>query len=125
MKKAAAIFSLFCGVMMLIVWGVLLGAGNVPELKTTPLEAGFLLAAEFLTASSLILGGFGVLSAKTWGAHMDIAALGMLLYCTVYSVGVFSQASNVAAAGFFVVIAILAAVFSASFIVRSKEGRFS
>ncbi len=125
MRKAAAIFSLFCGVMMLIVWGGLLGAGNVPELNSTPLEAGFLLAAELLTASSLIAGGFGLLSGKMWGVQMDTTALGMLLYCTVYSVGVFSQASNLPAAGFFVVIAILAAVFSASFIVRSKEGRFS
>ncbi len=125
MRKAAAIFSLLCGAMMLIVWGSLLGTGNVPELKTTPLEAGFLLAAELLTAVSLILGGFGLLSGHTWGVHMDVAALGMLLYCTVYSVGVFSQAGNTPAAGFFVVTAILAAVFSASFIVRFKEGRFS
>ena len=39
MRKAAAVFSLFCGVAMLIVWRTLLGTGNVPELKTTPLTS--------------------------------------------------------------------------------------
>ncbi len=83
MRKAAAIFSLFCGAAMLITWGTLLGTGRVPELNTTPLEAGFLLAAEFLTAFTLILGGFGLLSGRVWGFNTDVAGLGMLLYCTV------------------------------------------
>jgi hypothetical protein len=125
MRKAAAIFSLFCGLAMLMTWGILLGTGRVPELETTPLEAGFLLAAEFLTAFSLLLGGFGLLSGRSWGFNMDLAALGMLLYCTVYSVGVFSQGRNMPATGFFVVIALLAGLFSASFIVASREGRSS
>ncbi len=123
MRKASAVFSLCCGVMMLIVWGVLLGTGTVPELKTTPMEAGFLLAAEFLTASSLILGAFALLSGKVWGSNMDLAALGMLLYCTVYSVGVFGQAGNLPAAGFFVVVVLLAASFLANLIVVSRKGQ--
>ena len=41
MRKTAAIFSLFCGAVIIIVWGTLLGIGNVSELKISPLEAGF------------------------------------------------------------------------------------
>jgi hypothetical protein len=102
---------------------ILLGTGNVPELKTTPLEAGFLLAAECLTACSLMLGGLGVLAAKSWGSPVELAALGMLMYCTVYSVGVFGQAGNLPATGFFVVITSLSAVFAIDLIVTFKEGR--
>lgn len=122
MEKAASIFSLFCGTAMFAVWGVLLSTGKVPELHTSPLLAAALLAAEFLTALALVLGGFGLLTAKPWGFRADLAALGMLLYCAVYSIGVFGQPGNVPAAGFFVVIATLATVFAASFILESVQG---
>lgn len=49
MRKAAAIFPLFCGAAMLITWGTLLGTGRVPELNTTPLEAVF--AASFVAGA--------------------------------------------------------------------------
>jgi len=122
MRKAVSIFSLFCGISMLAVWGILLATGQVVELRTSPLEAAFLLGAEFLTAVALILGGFGLLARKTWGLRMDLAALGMLLYCAVYSTGVFGQAGNTPAAGFFIVIAALAALFSANFVLETLKG---
>lgn len=122
MKKAASIFSLFCGVAMLIVWGSLLVTGQVVDLQTKPFETVFLLAAEFLTAISLIIAGFGMLTEKKWGLRADLAALGMLLYCTVFSIGVFGQARNIPAAGFFIVIVILAAIFSTVFIIESAKG---
>lgn len=122
MIKTASIFSLFCGIAMLVVWGILLGTGQVVELRTIPFEEGFLLGAEFLTAVSLILGAFGLLTGKSWGLRADLAALGMLLYCTVYSTGVFGQAGNTPAAIFFSAIAALAFVFSARFILGSVKG---
>jgi hypothetical protein len=122
MKKAAAIFSLFCGSAMLVVWGILLTTGQVVELQTTPLEASFLLGAEFLTATALLIGGLGLLTEKGWGLRADLAALGMLLYCAVYSIGVFGQSGDTPAAVFFVVITTLAAVFSSRFILDSVRG---
>ncbi len=121
MRKAASIFSLVCGVMMLLVWGVLLSTGNAPELRTKPLEAVFLLAAEFLTAASLIVGGWGSLSHRSWSFTMQLVALGMLLYCAVFSVGVVGQQDNLPATGFFVVVATLTAIFSGNFIGESKK----
>ena len=122
MIKTASFFSLFCGITMLAVWGILLATGQFLELRSKPFEARFLLGAEFLTAASLILGGFGLLRKKSWGLRMDLAALGMLLYCTIYSIGVFGQADNLPAASFFVVIAALAVVFSAKFVFESAIG---
>ena len=95
MKKAASIFSLFCGVSMFVVWGILLVTGRVVELRTEPFGTIFLLGAEFLTSISLLIGGFGLLSSKSWGLRTDLAALGMLLYCTVFSIGVFGQQGNI------------------------------
>ena len=122
MKNAASIFSLFCGIAMLIVWAILLGTGNVTELQTSPFQVTLLLVAEFLTAVSLILGRFGLLMGKRWGLRTDLAALGMLLYCTVFSIGVFGQASNIPAASFFGVTAFLTAVLLSRFILESMRG---
>jgi hypothetical protein len=119
MKKAASIFSLFCGISMFVVWGILLATGQVVELQTSPFGTIFLLAAEFLTAISLLIGGLGLLTDKNWGLRADLTALGMLLYCTVFSIGVFGQQGNVPATSFFVVIATLATVFSAKFVLES------
>jgi hypothetical protein len=122
MVITASTFSLFCGIAMLVVWGILLAKGQFVDLRSRPYEDGFLLGAEFLTAFSLILGGFGVMMGKKWGLSADLAALGMLLYCTVYSTGVFRQAGNAPAAGFFIIVAILAAIFSVIFILESTKG---
>jgi hypothetical protein len=122
MKKAASIYSLFCGVCMLAVWGILLASGQVVELQTEPFGTIFLLGAEFLTAFSLLIGGVGLLTGRSWGLRADLAALGMLLYCTVFSVGVFGQQGNLPATGFFVVIATMTAIFSTMFILESAKG---
>lgn len=122
MKKAASIFSLFCGVGMFTVWGILLATGQVVELHTQPFGTIFLLGAEFLTAISLLVGGSGLLIGKNWGLRADLAALSMLLYCTVFSIGVFGQQGNIPATSFFVVIAALAAIFSTMFILESVKG---
>ncbi len=121
MTKASSIFSLFCGVAMLATWGVLLATGQVPELKTAPFETSFLLAAEFITAISLLLGGFGLLAGKNWGLTAEQIALGMLIYCTLFSTGAFSQVGNFPAAVFFAVIATLAAIFSVKFVYQSTR----
>jgi len=122
MKKAPSIFSLFCGLAMLATWGFLLAAGQVIELQTSPIATGFLLAAEFLTALALLLGGIGLLTGQSWGLRADLAALGMLLYCTVFSIGVFGQQGNIPATGFFCVIAALAAYFSTKIVLESRSG---
>ncbi len=84
----------------------------MPELRTAPIGTGFLLAAEFLTAGALLLSGLGLLAHQGWGTRVAAIALGMLLYCSIYSVGVFGQAGNRPATIFFGVIALLTLLFS-------------
>ena len=64
------------------------------------------------------MGGFTLLARKNWGLQIDLTALGMLLYCVVFSTGVFGQAGDAPAAIFFAVIAVLAAGFATIFILR-------
>lgn len=107
---------------MLMVWGILLTTGQVVDLRTSPFQAAFLLGAELLTAVVLILGGYGLLTGKNWGLRANLAALGMLLYCAVFSIDVIGQAGNIPPAIFFGVIAALAAAFSGTFIIESTKG---
>ena len=61
--------------------------GNVPELQTEPIWIAFHLAGEFTTAALLIAGGCGLLTLRTWGYHVFLLALGMLLYTIIVSPG--------------------------------------
>jgi hypothetical protein len=95
---------------MLIVWGILLVTGQEAEVSAGA-AALFLLAAEFLTALSLIIGGYGQLTRHSWGLRAVLVALGMLLYCVVYSIGVFAGRGIAPAVAWFVFVTLAAAFF--------------
>jgi hypothetical protein len=69
MTKASAIFAILMGVLMLIVWGILIVTGQEAEVSAGTPSALFLLAAEFLTALSLIISGYG-LHWRRWGCAL-------------------------------------------------------
>ena len=110
MTKAIAIFSILMGFAQMATWAVLFSLGKVPEIVTQPFGTWLLLVAEFLTGLTLVFGGYALLIRRTWGLHLELAALGMLLYCTIYSTGVFGQLGNIPAAAFFAFVALLAAL---------------
>ena len=114
--KTAAVFSILMGALMLATWGVLLLIGQVPELFTEPFKTSLLLTAEFLTAFSLIGGGYGLLSNRRWGLTATLVALGMLLYCVIFSVGVFAQQGILPAAAWFIFVALATLFFVSSFV---------
>ena len=112
MTKAAAIFAILMGVLMLIVWSILLVTGQEPAASTGAPSALALLAAEFLTAFSLIIGGYGLFTRRQWGLHAALVALGMLLYCVVFSIGVFAERGVAPAVAWFVFVTAAAAFFA-------------
>jgi len=107
MTKAISFFSILMGVSLTGTWIVLLSTGKVPELVTRPYEAWFLLVAEFLTGLALITSGYGLHSRRSWGLHLELAALGMLLYCSVNYSGVLGQQGNYPALAFMLTVALL------------------
>jgi hypothetical protein len=115
MNKAIPLFSILMGLAQMATWVILFGLGQVPEIATQPFETWMLLVAEFLTGLALVFGGYALLSRRRWGLRLELAALGMLLYCTVYSTGVFGQQGNFPAASFFAIVALLSGVSIGSF----------
>jgi len=112
MRKGAAIFSILMGLMMLGTWGFLFLTNNYPQAKTLPLESGYLLLAEFLTASALIMGGYGILSHRKWGRPLSLVALGELIYCTVRFAGELGQEGSGAGLAFFTSVAVFGIAFA-------------
>lgn len=105
MKKAAAVFSMLMGSMMFGTWAFLLLTDQFPEIHTMPLESGYLLVAEFLTAAALVLAGHGVLTDRRWAMPLLLVALGELIYCTIRFAGELGQDGAVPGLAFFSVVA--------------------
>ena len=115
MTRAAAIFSILMGASLLATWVVLFALGQVPEVYTSPFSTTLLLVAEALTGLGLIVGGYGLLTKRVWGLKLQLVALGMLLYCAIFSCGELGQ-GNPPAAIFFGAVAALAFIFSRSLV---------
>ena len=103
MATRSAIFALAMGILMILVWTILLATGQ-QNFVDAPLETASLLAAEAITALALVIGGIGVLTRKHWSASIHIASLGMMLYTSINSIGVFAQAKVIPASIFFAIL---------------------
>ena len=85
--KTLGVFSILMGLTMIGWWSMLLATDQMPELTTAPLTAALHLAAEFLTALSLLTGGIGTLRGTWWAQSVSTLSLGMLLYAVVQASG--------------------------------------
>jgi len=94
MKKAVAIFCILMGLMMFGTWIFLFLFTGYPAVKTVPVETGYLLVAEFLTAAALVAAGYGMLSHRQWAMPLILVGLGELIYCTVRFAGELGQAGS-------------------------------
>lgn len=110
-KKIGAGYTVLIGLSMLGFWCMLLAGNRMPELATQPAYAAFHLAAEALTAASLILGGVGTLLRKRFGAKLYPVSLGMLLYSVLNAAGYFLQGADTAMGAMFIVFAVLTVLF--------------
>ncbi|UCH61607.1 MAG: hypothetical protein JSU77_07245 [Fidelibacterota bacterium] len=89
--RFAAVYVIIVGMFMTGWWTFILAIGQVPELETEPIRLAFHLAAEFLTAILLIVGGILLLRNSRRGTQLTLLALGMLLYTVIASPGYFGQ----------------------------------
>ncbi len=91
-------------------WVFSLVRKQVPELETEPIRIRFHLAAEFTTAIALLVGGSGLLADSSWGVHVYLVSMGMLLYTVIVSPGYFAQRGEWPMVGMFAVLLILALI---------------
>jgi hypothetical protein len=106
--RFTAWYAIFVGIMMIAQWTFFLMTGSVPEVQSEPIRLAFHLAAEFVTAISLIVAGGAVLRSKPWGRTFILAALGMLMYTVIVSPGYFAQQGQWLLVGMFAVLFVLA-----------------
>ncbi|MFW9901630.1 MAG: hypothetical protein ACFFDY_10100 [Candidatus Thorarchaeota archaeon] len=87
----ASVYTILIGITMLGMWLLLLFKREIPELKTKPTQIFFHLAAEFLTAVVLIIGGIGFIMSQPWGLAIFFIAIGMAIYSTINAAGFYGQ----------------------------------
>lgn len=90
-QRVPAAFAIVVGMFMTGFWLLLYLTGGIPELRTAPIEIGYHLLAELLTAVLLVTAGFGLLRGPQWVARLYPVALGMLLYTVINSAGYYAQ----------------------------------
>ncbi len=95
---------------MLGQWAFFIAAGQVPELQTEPVRLAFHLAAEAVTALTLIVAGAALLRRRSWAPMLGLAANGMLMYTVIVSPGYFAQNGQWPLVGMFGVLLVLALV---------------
>lgn len=89
--KFSAWYSILVGILMIGQWGFFLVTGQVPELQIEPIRIAFHLAAELITAITLVFGGYLLLKKTSLSKQLALVAAGMLLYTTIVSPGYFAQ----------------------------------
>ncbi|MEF8975189.1 MAG: hypothetical protein V5A21_03050 [Halapricum sp.] len=99
-------YILLVGVFMIVFWAGLALTGGIPELDTAPVEIGYHLVAELLTASALVAAGLGILRGYEWGSRLYPVALGLLLYTVINSAGYYAALGNVPMVGMFSVLTV-------------------
>ncbi len=102
-RHVVAVFAVVMGSLLLGTWVVLFLLGAV-DYGESRVELVFLLVAEFGTGFTLVVCGASTAMHRRWGAPSVLIGLGMLAYCSVYSVGVFAARGNSAATAWFVLV---------------------
>mgnify|MGYP000302969650 CR=1 FL=1 len=110
LRRLASAYAIGVGLAMLGMWTAFYLAGEISDLTTAPLEIGFHLLAEGLTAIALLAAGVGLL--RDWGAAVRLlpVALGMLLYTVVNSAGYYAPLGEWPMVGMFLALTALTLV---------------
>jgi peptidoglycan/LPS O-acetylase OafA/YrhL len=81
-------FQVVVGAGILLIWPVLVAAGEVPEIAAGQRDIWFHMTAEAVVGASLLAGGSMLLRRRSIGARIVSAfALGALLYTGINSAG--------------------------------------
>lgn len=121
MKKGTAIFSILMGLAMFGTWLFLFLFAGFPQAQTHPLETGYLLVAEFLTAAALVAAGYGILSRRSWAMPLTLVALGELIYCAIRFAGELGQGGSLGGLVFFSLVGASGLVFAAGLVIAASR----
>jgi len=121
LRKIALLYSLIIGITMICMWIAFLVTNQVPEINTAPLKISYHLLAEFLTALLLLIGGFGLYTKKSWGFHLYLISMGMLLYTVIVSAGYYADLGEIVMVGMFTVFQVFTILFIGLTFIRCED----
>lgn len=113
-------YCILTGISILAFWGINIATNQVPELEQGTKEIYFHLAAEFLTATLLIISGIGTRTQKRWGKPLTKISLGMLLYAVINAAGLYADQNNSTITITFIII-IVSTILVITTIFRNQE----
>jgi peptidoglycan/LPS O-acetylase OafA/YrhL len=100
----SAIFAVLVGLGMIGHWSFSHLSKQIPEVEDEPIRIGFHIAAEMLTALSLIVSGIALYTGEGWAGSAYLVSIGMLLYTAIVSPGYFAQKGDWKWTGIFAVL---------------------
>lgn len=107
MRNMVAIYSIFIGILMTVMWIIFILTGQVGEFMIKPAEITLHLIAEFTTSILLMIAGISILKKKQKAYNLNLVALGMLLYTLIVSPGYYLQKGELVFVGMFAIFLIL------------------
>jgi len=121
-RKITAVYSLLMGLSMFGMWTMFWIVGEIPELETEPIRIGMHLAAEFVTAVLLIVGGIALL--KSWKHSINLFqfSMGMLIYTLIQSPGYFAEQGELAFVAMFAIFLLIAGILLIGSFKNPEEG---
>jgi len=118
--RGAGIYAIVVGLGMFGFWTMLLVTGQVPELESEPWSITMHLAAEFLTAFTLLLSGYGLLRRRAWARRGYLFAAGMLFYTLVQSPGYYLDRGDTAFVLMFAGLAFASVLVTVHLLLRAR-----
>ncbi len=93
-SRITAIFCLFTGCSIALLWVMLLAAGQVSELRSEPLRISMHMGSEFILALLLIASGILWLRENKRALLCYAFTCGMLVYSTINATGYYAELSS-------------------------------
>lgn len=106
---------------MILLWVVLVGTGQIPELSSAPVEIGSHLVAEVVTALALVVAGVGLFRDWQWSRRLYPVALGMLLYTVINSAGYYADLGETGMVGMFTLLTVATSLLILKIVSRQER----
>lgn len=120
-RKTRAVYSIFVGISIFSLWGMLFVTGQIEELTTKPIDISFHLANEFITAILLMLGGYALWRRRNWAVKVHMLSLGSLFYSLLTANGYYTQKGGLPMTIMFSILTLFTVVLAVSLIAAKEE----
>lgn len=121
LNKIRSVYTVFVGICIICLWGMLFITGQIEELTTKPIDISFHLVNELITAIFLIIGGYGLLRNRIWALKIYFLSMGMLFYSLLTANGYYTQKGGLSMTVMFSVLTVITVVLTIASIVSSSS----